>query len=61
MYLVLLINQSDPYCGGDFEFVKKDELLDFICDTSGILHIYNISIKKDILYKYKKYLKSFYY
>lgn len=61
MYLVLLVNQSDPYCGGDFEFVIKDDLLDFIKNTSGILHIYNISNKKDILYKYKNYLKSFYF
>ena len=60
MYLVLLTN-FDPYCGGDFEFCSsKDELLDFISfEKSRILHIYNISNKRDIKHGYKSGQKSY--
>lgn len=53
MYLVLMVN-FDPYCGGDFEFCSsKQELLEVISSNSErILHIYNLSGKRDIKKRY---------
>lgn len=51
MYLVLMVN-FDPFCGGDFEFCSsKEEVLDCVSlNRDRILHIYNLSGKRDIKY-----------
>ena len=61
MFLVLMQN-GDPYCGGDYEFCKNEKELKECMSYNIVYHIYKFDEKnnKDLLEIYLKKFKNAY-